>query len=403
MTAIVGVLNKHAISIAADSAVTLGSGKKVMNSANKLFALSKHHPVAIAVYGNAELIGTPWETIIKEFRNDFSDQSCDNLQGYADAFFQFLEKKNFYCTEFEALLFLKQSIEILYRSIIQFTQQDVQQITDFFEQAEKQIDFLNGFSEDTETFIKKEASQELQNVAQQFIQVGVGFEETRIVDIIVSMFTKSVPLVCSSGIVIAGYGENEIYPSLFHYSIGNVINGHLASMPYQPIVIDKVKNTSSICPFAQTDVMQTILYGIAPQVMNIYMKSLNQTFNKMKVELAKIIAPKDKDLANQVESLDIEPFAQMFAKLSRTAQGKQYTSPFINSVASLEKEDLADFAESLITLTSLKRKVSPDQETVGGPVDVMVISKGDGIIWMKRKHYFKPELNHHFFDNYFNH
>ena len=93
MTAIVGVLNKHAISIAADSAVTLGSGKKVMNSANKLFALSKHHPVAIAVYGNAELIGTPWETIIKEFRNDFSDQSCDNLQGYADAFFQFLEKK----------------------------------------------------------------------------------------------------------------------------------------------------------------------------------------------------------------------------------------------------------------------------------------------------------------------
>jgi len=40
-------------------------------------------------------------------------------------------------------------------------------------------------------------------------------------------------------------------------------------------------------------------------------------------------------------------------------------------------------------------------ETVGGPIDVAVISKGDGFIWIKRKHYFSPELNHHFFDNYY--
>ncbi len=87
--------------------------------------------------------------------------------------------------------------------------------------------------------------------------------------------------------------------------------------------------------------------------------------------------------------------------LSQQAQYIQYTDPFVKSVEGLEKEDLSDFAESLITLTSLKRKVSPDQETVGGPIDVMVISKGDGIIWMKRKHYFDAGKNHHFFSNYF--
>jgi hypothetical protein len=42
-----------------------------------------------------------------------------------------------------------------------------------------------------------------------------------------------------------------------------------------------------------------------------------------------------------------------------------------------------------------------DPETVGGPIDVAVISKGDGFVWIKRKHYFVPELNHHFFANYF--
>ena len=35
-------------------------------------------------------------------------------------------------------------------------------------------------------------------------------------------------------------------------------------------------------------------------------------------------------------------------------------------------------------------------ETVGGPIDVAVVSKGDGFIWIKRKHYFDPVLNQRF-------
>ena len=65
------------------------------------------------------------------------------------------------------------------------------------------------------------------------------------------------------------------------------------------------------------------------------------------------------------------------------------------------KDELAAMAESLVNLTSLKRKISLDAETVGGPIDVAVISKGDGFIWIKRKHYFKPELNQNFIVNYF--
>lgn len=58
-------------------------------------------------------------------------------------------------------------------------------------------------------------------------------------------------------------------------------------------------------------------------------------------------------------------------------------------------------AESLVSLTSIKRRVSTEPESVGGPIDVAVISKGDGFIWIKRKHYFRKELNPAFFANYF--
>jgi len=74
----------------------------------------------------------------------------------------------------------------------------------------------------------------------------------------------------------------------------------------------------------------------------------------------------------------------------------------MRTLTGLDKEDMANLAESLISLTSLIRRMSPGEETVGGPVDVAVISKGDGFIWMKRKHYFDKEKNHHFFDNYYN-
>ncbi len=35
---------------------------------------------------------------------------------------------------------------------------------------------------------------------------------------------------------------------------------------------------------------------------------------------------------------------------------------------------------------------------VGGPVDVTVKTKGDGFVWIKRKHYFSADINHHYFE-----
>ncbi len=79
----------------------------------------------------------------------------------------------------------------------------------------------------------------------------------------------------------------------------------------------------------------------------------------------------------------------------------RHINPIVNIVAILPKDELAAMAESLVNLTSFKRKISMQAETVGGPIDVAVISKGDGFVWIKRKRYFKPELNPHFFANYY--
>lgn len=80
---------------------------------------------------------------------------------------------------------------------------------------------------------------------------------------------------------------------------------------------------------------------------------------------------------------------------------ENHVQPVMQAVSVLPKDELAKMAESLVNITSFKRKITLDIESVGGPIDVAVISKGDGFIWVKRKHYFKPDLNPAFFANYY--
>lgn len=78
MTAEIVIMNKMGVAMAADSAVTV-AGKKVYNSANKLFMLSKHRPVGIMIYGNAEFMGFPWEVLIKLYREELGNKEFETV------------------------------------------------------------------------------------------------------------------------------------------------------------------------------------------------------------------------------------------------------------------------------------------------------------------------------------
>lgn len=96
MTAEIAIMNKEAIALASDSAVTMigESDQKIFTSANKLFALSKYHHIGIMVYGSAIFMGVPWETIIKIYRNSLGKKKFDTLKEYASNFIEFLDNGN---------------------------------------------------------------------------------------------------------------------------------------------------------------------------------------------------------------------------------------------------------------------------------------------------------------------
>jgi hypothetical protein len=97
---------------------------------------------------------------------------------------------------------------------------------------------------------------------------------------------------------------------------------------------------------------------------------------------------------------------EAFRSLERELRGyleRNAVRPFMEAVQFLDKEDAAVLAESLVSLTALKRRVSLEVETVGRPIDVAFVSRSDGFVWIRRKHYFRPELNPFFFQKYLTH
>ena len=96
MTAEITIMNKTAIALAADSAVTIGSknGQKIYNSVDKLFTLSKYHPVGVMVYGSAELMDIPWEIIIKNYRRKIGKREYPTIRDYAEDFLHFIANRN---------------------------------------------------------------------------------------------------------------------------------------------------------------------------------------------------------------------------------------------------------------------------------------------------------------------
>ncbi len=76
MTAEVAILNKLAVALAADSAVTsMGKSKKVFNTADKLFELSAKHPIACMIFSGGQFMQAPLPVLIKDFRSQDDDAS----------------------------------------------------------------------------------------------------------------------------------------------------------------------------------------------------------------------------------------------------------------------------------------------------------------------------------------
>lgn len=414
MTAIVAVLNRHAVAIAADSAVTMGNTHKVVNSANKIFTLSKYNPVAVMTYNNAAFMGTPWDIIIKEYRKQLRDKSFPTLEKYLEDFIQFLHNRSFFCDEktqkYFMISLLRFFLEICYNKVAQSKNIEPENMTEEMLEEELRTCLTSNRSAKLCIEFRSYTYKKFKKYAYNDIKKYAGEHEISNVELLCESFyyyfAAEFPKAFYTGLVFVGYGESEIYPSVIPIIITMGIDNHLEYYIDERSVYCISKNdlnAAAIVPFAQVDVTQTIVRGINPSFQDIIYDVIDKSIKSYTNVITDIL---DSDtstvnVSEAVKRLDKNDIIKNITGQIGREMYTRYTEPLLETVVSLDKEDMANMAESFISLTSLVRRMQPGEETVGGPVDVAVISKGDGFIWINRKHYFKPELNASFFSNYF--
>ncbi|MHA6530450.1 hypothetical protein [Paenibacillus sp. BAC0078] len=136
-------------------------------------------------------------------------------------------------------------------------------------------------------------------------------------------------------------------------------------------------NTAAIIPFAQQEMVHSFLTGIDPKLKNEvsnFIHTIVHSYPEIIESLGDGEGKLDPDTKRGLLEIGSQISVDFIEQLEEIIQNN-YTSPVINTVSSLPKEELAAMAEGLVNLTSIKRKMSNETETVGGPIDVADFSR----------------------------
>jgi chemotaxis regulatin CheY-phosphate phosphatase CheZ len=417
MTAEVVVMNKRGLALAADSAITSGSEgvQKVYNTANKLFSLSSDQPVGIMVYGAASFMEVPWDVIIKSYRDHLGKRKFDDLADYMEDLLNFLcDDHRFKNEEVEEIIVYRifsDHLKRLVKDVEEVIAQDTNTVSpkkvtellvDYVNENIKTIQnekssFLNI---KYETFKKKYGSV-INEVRDGLIMYDVPETLTeRFYELAYEATKKDYFSRGSTGLVMVGYGEREIFPHLLNYRLEGFVMDQLKYKKLMEKRIsytsDKEDGTASVTAFAQREMVDSFIGGMEPNmeevIFDIIAKVLQDYPRQIQKKLSILFS---EEQVTGLEKLGKEVYESM-EEAVKEYQQTNYVEPLLGVVRSLPKEELADMAETLVNLTSFKRRVTRATESVGPPIDVAIITKGDGFVWMKRKNYVNAEINAQF-------
>lgn len=428
MTAEVVVCNRVAVALAADSALTVSvvteqddgthvESRKIFSDADKIFELIRGRPVGVMLYDTSSLLSVPWETIVKWYRSDRAGRSFPELRDYVQDFIKFIEER-------ASSLFSEVSVS-------EFCQELVARIAHEWIDAVCQVVDVE---DDDSPSVEEILQHALVRAAEDLPEENLGwtrelepedlldeYGEEHLLDAIpLAVGGTSLSRKCrealrdwalreiltsrsfgnQSSVVVAGFGEEDVYPSIYVLDIAGVLVGRLMVLSIRERKVSSEK-PAFIQTFAQTDDADAFIFGIDRWVKSTieeywqtWLKSIPK--NAIRItegEIGKLTREQRRKILRQLRDYGNRAWSQ-FAETMNSLQRERLVDPLEQSAAFLSKAELARLAENLVDISAIRARITLDrEETVGSETDVAVISRGEGLIWIKRKHYFPPNLN----------
>lgn len=429
MTAEIAILNKSAVALAADSAVTIGVGEqqqKIYDSADKLFELSVCDAIGVMINSDMNFMEAPLPVLIKEYRA--TAPVFAHVKDAGDSFLRYLDdfgrlspirvQQNVLTRALQPLFstieersrdqWLKRILEEEGGALREEFAANSDKIAEAAEEAlDQQFALFNRmvsrlpdaeFVGDGEFEVPESDLDLIRQLVDDTLSTSEPEHIAKAVDLAVAALRKAVPGAATE-LVIAGFGSEEIFPTLINFSIYGTVGGRLKFRRGETVDIDREGTKARVMAFAQREMVERFLYGLDRGIQESVTKFCENSVPAIAEAMIEKLdmSDEDKGALRDVATAAQAEFLKGLEEMSFEAIQQESRDEIEAMVEFMPKPELARMAEALVNLTSIKRRVSRGFETVGGPIDVAVISKAEGFVWVKRKHYFPAELNSRFF------
>jgi hypothetical protein len=425
MTTEIAVANRLGIALASDSAVTISGGGrvKIFDTADKLFELSPHHPIAVMINGNMDCLGIPWEILVKDFREAEGLNERDKTTDWTRDFLSYVEGHMLISEE----------------SIAKYVGQIVENEIDFI-QSEVSVKIRKWIFEESGGNIKKlpvdrmvleEARDRLKFLLQfpvadsladsrsTVVEIYTAKIEERLVErfspqkltvdlmdalkaLAIEALLRAIPSDYVAGVVVAGYGCKETFPTVHAVEVAGRVAGKLKFTEIESKSIITSMDGGQVISFAQTDVIQRLLEGADPRFIETTADFIEIAIKKVADAIETALRPRSLSKKKTIKRQEmvqeiVDLIKKEYEEVTAGELKEQFSREFDRMVAMMPKQELIELAEALVSITAVERKATSDEGTVGGLIDVAFITKHEGFVWIKRKHYFPPELNPTYF------
>jgi len=418
MTCEIIVANRLGIALAADSAVTFSgsNGNTYASGANKIFQLASSEPVAIMIYNGASLNTIPWEILIKAYRRKLGKDSFDTLSEYRDDLLGFLNDQDNPAIHSEVRkVDAKAAYGVCGGFLYNLIQEKAPDIFDPTTPGHTWLPAYNAVSAEidadlaatdvlpcleaadlTLALVEEKIGLSLQ--ISSFVAhkvphlVGVIDPDKLAAQAIETAFKHGSEILESryTGLVIAGFGNSDYLPSFLSLHCHGFVGRRVLWKAEAQGDINHGITASLIQGFARQTMIETFTLGASPEIW----QSIGSAFRKHAAQACFNAAQNANVAVTAVDVLKaVDDVADAFNQQWTYTTIEAHLQPLRAIVAGLALEELAELAENLVMLESLKEKVTSRTQSVGGPIDLAVITKEEGLVWIKRKHYFDPSLN----------
>ena len=391
MTSQVALMNLYGVALASDtlSSRKADDGYITSEGNNKIWTITGHQVQALH-YGNTLLGGIPHKIHFEAWVRTLT-KPLPNIQAYVSSYKKYCEStKSIHSRKTEAYdlrWVFKDALNRLSNKVdpqianLDLTQDEVENQNTIHKLLESEAKSFDAFYKNSHKFEGATREWLEQSITKFKIDLNELIAEvfdyplTTKIKTILKRAMKNFALAAwdirsDTNLVFVGFGSKDEFAGSQRLRIRGVYNQKLLAITEEALYVSPDDIDSRVIYAAQADAMKALLQGYHPRFGDrleaVVSRHIQEFLDGKKME-----RHYGTDLSDKI--------TEELADFSRNT----FINPAFNAIMNMSPEQLAASAKGLVVMQAAAAAIGTQTPTVGGPVEVSMITKQDGVAFVK--------------------